>query len=101
MFDFIKHAFRRRRQRAITDAVLARWRGQGTIVSRGILDCHACGERVHELSRRYEKRTLTGERLSFDEHIAYVCRLCQTVSQAADCSLAPVHVARWSPPHVD
>lgn len=99
MISTIKGFFRRRALRAFTDSVLARWEFDGIFASRGALDCHLCGERVVELQRRYEKRSLTGETFAFNEHVAYACRRCQTVSPAPDCTQSPVHVAEWVPPH--
>ena len=97
MITSIKRFFRRREARAVTDRALARWEFDGIFVGKGVLGCWGCGERVVELQRRYERCTLSGEKLTFHEHVAYACRRCQTVSPAADCSTNRVHVSEWVP----
>lgn len=97
MIPFVKEFFRRRAARAATDAALARWEFDGVFTCDGGGSCHLCGERTIELSRRYEKRSLTGGRFVFSTRVAFACRRCQTVSCVSDCSSNPVHVSEWVP----
>lgn len=97
MIAAVKGFFRRRAKRAETDAMLARWEADGVFANRCNTSCHLCDEDVLGLERRHEKRSLSGERFVFTEHVAFVCRRCQTVSTASDCSVNPVHVTEWAP----
>lgn len=93
----IRRFFQRRALRALTDGFLARWEYDGVFARQGTYSCHLCEERVIELKRRYQKRALSGETFAFSVHLAFVCRRCQTVSSAGDCSVCPVHVSEWVP----
>lgn len=97
MIETVKRFFYRRSLRAFTDDVLASWAREGIITRQGRCNCNMCGEAVVELVRQYEKLTLSGERLTFHEHLAYACRRCQAVGANADCSGFPIHVAEWRP----